>query len=434
MDPGGRGGRAEAERWLAVAERLLGVRDLLGTKRFAERAMEVDPLLDGVDQILAVADVLLASQRRVNNHVDWYAVLQLPPPSPSPSSSSSTDAGDAAAVKRQYRRLALLLHPDRNRAPGADAAFRLVVDAFAVLSDPTKKSLFDAELHIANSAAAAAAASSSKPFPISSSSAAADPFWTACLSCCHVHQYAREYLNLTLRCPNCRRPFQATKLAAAPPVVPGTNMYYCSWGFFPLGFPGGPSFYAGNCSFPDLNSEWKPFFPMFPNSEKIDPSQNSKHGQEDVTPPREPQNTVNTGNVVEPQSTGPVTRSKKKMAMKKVVGGPKKSPLGGGNRRKRNGDQNLPTVDPEQWAGSEVMPTNTGGVEGRGININQEFKGGSESGVQGNDDYTMNFHIDVNATDEILDNLQNLPFLRDEEIPLRVPYHSDDTYKSSRLK
>lgn len=109
------------------------------------------------------------------------------------------------------------------------------------------------------------------------------------------------------------------------------------------------------------------------------------------------------------------------MAMKKVVGGPKKSPLGVGNRRKGNGDQNPPTVDPEQWAGSEVMPTYTGGVEGRGININQEFKGGSESGVQGNDDYTINFHIDVNATDEILDNLQNLPFLRDEEIPLRMP-------------
>jgi AT hook motif len=27
-----------------------------------------------------------------------------------------------------------------------------------------------------------------------------------------------------------------------PPIVPDTDMYYCTWGFFPLGFPGGPGY------------------------------------------------------------------------------------------------------------------------------------------------------------------------------------------------
>nr|CAD1832245.1 unnamed protein product [Ananas comosus var. bracteatus] len=151
---GGGGSRAEAERWLEIAGKLLFARDLVGSKRFAERALESDPLVDGADQILAVADVLLASQSRVGSgRVDWYAVLGLP--------SGAGAGADPVAVKRHYRRLALLLHPDRNKYPGADAALRLVVDAFAFLSDPSKKALFDAELHLDSSPTPAP----SKPSP-----------------------------------------------------------------------------------------------------------------------------------------------------------------------------------------------------------------------------------------------------------------------------
>lgn len=31
-------------------------------------------------------------------------------------------------------------------------------------------------------------------------------------------------------------------MAEPPPIVPGTDMYYCTWGFFPIGFPGCPGF------------------------------------------------------------------------------------------------------------------------------------------------------------------------------------------------
>nr|GMD35652.1 DnaJ -like protein subfamily B member 5 [Ipomoea batatas] len=99
--------RAEAERLLGIAEKLLRNKDYSGCKDFALLAQETEPLLESSDQILAVAE-----------------------------------------IKKQYRRFALLLHPDKNKYMFADAAFGLVADAWAVLSDPTKKSLYDNEMSL----------------------------------------------------------------------------------------------------------------------------------------------------------------------------------------------------------------------------------------------------------------------------------------------
>lgn len=148
--------RTEAERLLGVAEKLLVARDLTGSKDFAVLAQETEPLLDGSDQILAIVDVLLATEKRVNNHHDWYAVLQI-----------GRRSDDHDLIKRQYRRLALLLHPDKNKYPYADQAFRFVAGAWAVLSDPGKKSLYDKEFNLFSkvdlSPAAAAAAGAKLP-------------------------------------------------------------------------------------------------------------------------------------------------------------------------------------------------------------------------------------------------------------------------------
>ncbi|CAJ1976259.1 unnamed protein product [Sphenostylis stenocarpa] len=61
---------------------------------------------------------------------------------------------DEAVIKKQYRRLALLLHPDNNKFAGAEAAFKLIGQANGVLSDRAKRSSFDKKFGISARGAA----------------------------------------------------------------------------------------------------------------------------------------------------------------------------------------------------------------------------------------------------------------------------------------
>ncbi|KAH9463939.1 hypothetical protein Pst134EA_016019 [Puccinia striiformis f. sp. tritici] len=58
--------------------------------------------------------------------------------------------------------LALALHPDKNNAPGADEAFKMVSKAFQVLSDPDKRAAYDR--HGADLDSRSAGVPSSSPF------------------------------------------------------------------------------------------------------------------------------------------------------------------------------------------------------------------------------------------------------------------------------
>ncbi|KAI5359706.1 Putative DnaJ domain, Chaperone J-domain superfamily [Septoria linicola] len=65
---------------------------------------------------------------------DFYDILGL-----ESSRSTATDA----EIKKAYRKLSLLTHPDKNGYPGADEAFKMVSRAFQILSDSDKKSKYD---------------------------------------------------------------------------------------------------------------------------------------------------------------------------------------------------------------------------------------------------------------------------------------------------
>lgn len=67
-----------------------------------------------------------------DNKRDYYQVLGL------------TRQADAKAIRDAFRQLALKYHPDRNKEPGAEAHFKEIAEAYAVLSDPKKRADYDA--------------------------------------------------------------------------------------------------------------------------------------------------------------------------------------------------------------------------------------------------------------------------------------------------
>ncbi|KAK4742344.1 hypothetical protein SAY87_000345 [Trapa incisa] len=293
-----------AERWLTAAEKLLATRDYHGAKSFAIRARDSNPRLEAADRMLAVVETLLSGEHLINGkQLDWYGILQLGRP------TQSLDL-----IADNYRRLALLLNPDRNHFPFADQAFRLVSQAWSFLCNTNKKVVYDNELRIIQSGHVRFQRSppptktsrnkdlhdppssvhedrppilnndgetSRKPArrgrpPLASSSAAPQPdpdsFWTACPYCYILCEYPRAYEECALKCQGCERAFQAVEVAS-PPVTDKDTFYNC-WAYFPLGF-------LGNDNGPGDGPSWKPLSSMFI------PLQKNKKGKRGVsTAPR----------------------------------------------------------------------------------------------------------------------------------------------------
>ncbi|KAM5568249.1 hypothetical protein ABKV19_016021 [Rosa sericea] len=227
--------RDEATRAKEIAEKKFAARDVMGAKKFALKAQNLFPGLEGMPQMLATLDVHVAAENRVNGEVDWYGVLGLEP------------RADDEAVRKQYRKLALMLHPDKNKSVGADGAFKLLSEAWSLLSDKAKRGAYDQRRKASTSQAPPGAngfynftkssTSSTKP-PKSTSRAARSSapgsnlkpkpstFWTVCHKCRMQYEYMRVYLNHNLLCPNCHEAFFAVEITPPPT---GASKSSTSW-------------------------------------------------------------------------------------------------------------------------------------------------------------------------------------------------------------
>ncbi|KAL2938547.1 Chaperone protein DnaJ [Bienertia sinuspersici] len=183
------------------AEKRFAEKDFVGAKNFALKAQMLSPELEGISQMVATFDIYAASEGKVNGETDFYSILGLKP------------SADKSMVKRQYKRLAVLLHPDKNRTVGADGAFRLVSEAWTHLSDNAKRATYDLKRNGQVSSTVVAGATYSNNCAKSS---LPPTFWTVCTSCQVQYEYLRKYVNKRLSCKNCRATFMAVELRAAP--------------------------------------------------------------------------------------------------------------------------------------------------------------------------------------------------------------------------
>uniref|UniRef100_K4AK53 J domain-containing protein n=1 Tax=Setaria italica TaxID=4555 RepID=K4AK53_SETIT len=114
----------QARKAHALAEKCFLAGNVHGARQWMQSAVRLAPGLPGTAQIVAAYDVHAAAARR-RPPDSWYAVLDLHPAGPTITHDD---------VKRQYRRLCLLVHPDKNPCPAADGAFKLVQAAWDALS------------------------------------------------------------------------------------------------------------------------------------------------------------------------------------------------------------------------------------------------------------------------------------------------------------
>ncbi|KAI3716150.1 hypothetical protein L6452_23276 [Arctium lappa] len=194
----------EALRAKENAEKLFAGKDFAGAKRFALKAQAFCPELEGIAHMVATFEIFVASETKINGEIDLYSVFGLDPSS------------EKSVLKKRYKKMAVILHPDKNKTIGADEAFKIVSEAWTVLSDNAKRRSYDVRRNENLSVAFAQS--------IVSSGGRLDTFWTVCTSCRVQYEYLRKYVNKRLSCKNCRGVFVAVETGATP-------MTYCPWSY-----------------------------------------------------------------------------------------------------------------------------------------------------------------------------------------------------------
>ncbi|CAA2979073.1 Hypothetical predicted protein [Olea europaea subsp. europaea] len=193
----------EALRFKANAEKKFAERNFVGARNYALKAQMSCPELEGISQMVATFGVYIASEAKINGEFDFYSILGMDP------------SADKSKLKKQYKKMAMLLHPDKNKTVGADGAFRLVSEAWKHLSNGVKRSSYDHRRNLyASHATGAGGYDTYSKLAVSHSRL--DTFWTVCTTCHVQYEYLRKYVNKRLSCKNCRGIFIAVETGVAP--------------------------------------------------------------------------------------------------------------------------------------------------------------------------------------------------------------------------
>lgn len=229
----------EAIRAKEIAEKKIIAKDIPGAKKFAHKAENLYPGLEGMPQLFATLNVYLSAENKIGGEADLYEILGV------------NSKADDEVVRKQYRKLALMLHPDKNKSVGAEGAFQIISEAWSLLSDKAQRRAYDqrrnSQVHLqkvphskkgpsmppkANTFYDFTKPTTSVKTQKSTSSASpsfvppppkpkANTFWTVCHTCKMQYEYLGIYLNRSLLCPNCHVPFMAVE--TAPPPINGSK-------------------------------------------------------------------------------------------------------------------------------------------------------------------------------------------------------------------
>ncbi|GMI94009.1 hypothetical protein like AT2G35540 [Hibiscus trionum] len=181
----------EAQRLKAVAETKYKDSNLKSALKHAKKAHRLCPNLEGISSMLTAFKILRAASE-LNATPDWYKILQVEPFS------------HINSIKKQYRKLALILHPDKNPFLGCEEAFKLVGEGFRMFSDKIRRKEYDMKLRIR--------IQEERVVGLEGNGDVGETFWTACSRCRLLHKFERKYLGHNLVCPSCKKSFLAVEV------------------------------------------------------------------------------------------------------------------------------------------------------------------------------------------------------------------------------
>ncbi|EXB72706.1 Curved DNA-binding protein [Morus notabilis] len=196
--------KEEAVRAKKMAEKKFEERDIAGAKRFALRAQNLNPKIDGLLQLIATLDVYISAEEGANGVSDWYKVLGVEP------------CADEPTIRNQFKKLACVIHPDRNKSVGADGAFKILSQAWSSLSDKQRRCAYDQKRKLKSENENILVRQSHLSNSNVSNSPLNPTFWTVCYGCKAQFEYPRLYLRRNILCSKCRRPFHANEVPPPP--------------------------------------------------------------------------------------------------------------------------------------------------------------------------------------------------------------------------